>query len=75
MLKPKIMSCIDIIKNRKQIKRRYAELQKKRKIPDKEVIGNFQDEIFAPKEVSDNINNELFNKLLRTLSKMARMVI
>ena len=69
------MSYIDIIKNRKQIKRRYTELQRKRKIPDKEVIGNFQDKIFAPKEVSDNINNELFNKLLRTLSKMARMVI
>jgi len=75
MLKPKIMSYTDIIKNHKQIKRRYTELQRKRKIADKEIIGNFQDKIFAPKEVSDNINNELFNKLLRTLSKMARMVI
>ncbi len=75
MLKAKIKAYGDIIKNRSKIQSKYSELQKNRNTSDKEIIKNFQDEIFVPKEVSNNFSNKLFNKLIRFLSLLSRRII
>jgi len=75
MLKLKIKAYFDIIKNMAIIKERYNELQKGRKVDDKEIIKKFHDEIFVPKEVAAKISNRLFNNFIKNLSKIARRSI
>lgn len=75
LIVPKIRAYLDIIKNRKQISKRYTELQNTRKIDDKEIIHYFQNEIFVPKEVSAKFTNKLFNNFITILSKSARSSI
>lgn len=75
LLKSKIQSYINIIKNISYILKRYRQIQSNRKIPDKDIIKIFQDEIFVPRQVTNYVNNRLFNKLLKNLSKLSRKVI
>ena len=57
----KIKAEIDIRKNKKIIDRKYHELEKKKTIPDKELIKNFPNEIFVPTNVSQESMNQTFN--------------
>ncbi len=75
LIVPKIRAYSDIIKNRKQISKRYAELQSTRIIDDKKITHYFQNEVFVPKEVSTKLINKLFNNFITVLSKLARSVI
>ena len=75
MFRQKINGYVDIIKNRKQIKKRYSEIQKIRTISDKEVIKNFQDRIYVPEKVIGERNNEIFNRYIESLSKITRKFI
>lgn len=75
IIKSKIRAYVDIIKNRKYVSSQYIKLQSKRKVSDKEIAKSFQDEIFVPKEVANYASNNLFNKFIRTLSKLCRIVI
>lgn len=74
-LKQKIKASLDILKNLKHIQRRYQKIQRERKIPDREVIKNFSDDILVPKEVADKKSNHLFNNFIRDLSRMTRKTI
>ena len=68
----KIRSEIDIRKNKKIIDRKYHELEKKKTIPDKELIKNFPNEIFVPTNVSQESMNQTFNSILTKLSKTVK---
>ena len=75
MLILKIKASFDIIKNFRHIMKRYSQIQKERKISDKEIMKNFSDELIVPREVSSNKKNILFNSLISKISKITRLVI
>ncbi len=71
-LNAKIRAELDILKNKKIIENKYLELEKKKIIPDKELIKTFPDEIFVPTNVSEQSLNKKFNSLLTRLSKKVK---
>ena len=71
----KIKAELDIFRNRKAIKIRHKQLEKIKTISDKELIKNFPDKIFVPKNVSEPIFNQLFNNILSVLSKKVKKKI
>ena len=71
----KIKAELDIRKNRKFIKTKYQELEKKKTVPDEKLIQEFPDEIFVPTNVSDNFMNGSFNSILSKLSKKVKKKI
>jgi hypothetical protein len=71
----KIKAELDIFRNRKTIKIRHNQLEKIKIISDKELIEKFPDKIFVPKNVSEPVFNQLFNKILSTLSKKVKKKI
>ena len=71
-LNAKIRAELDILKNKKIIENKYLELEKKKIIPDKELIEKFPDEIFVPTNVSEQSLNKKFNSLLTKLSKKVK---
>ncbi len=75
MIKAKIRASVDIIKNRKKINQRYHEIQKQRKVSDREIIVEFSDDLAVPKEVADKKSNMLFNKFIYRLSRTTRKII
>jgi hypothetical protein len=75
LLQSKIKGYFDIIKNTKHISKRYKELQKIRSISDKELIKNFQNEIFVPGKVVNSTINQIFNNFFSILSRLSRVVI
>jgi len=68
----KIKAELDIIKNRNFISQKYQEIESKKTVSDKELIKNFPDEIFVPKNVSGEIWSRTFNSILSKLSKKAK---
>jgi len=75
LLRSKIKGYIDIIKNRKRISNRYKELQRLRIVSDKEIIKNFQNEIFVPRKVANYTTNKIFNNFVSVLSRLSRVTI
>ena len=71
-LNAKIRAELDILKNKKIIENKYLELEKKKIIPDKELIKKFPDEIFVPTNVSEQSSNKKFNSVLTKLSKKVK---
>ncbi len=72
MIKAKIQADIDILKNKKIIKRKYEELENKKLIQDKILIKNFSNTIFIPDDVSKEFSGKLFNKVLNYFSTKAK---
>ena len=68
----KIKAELEIRKNKKEIEEKYLELEKIKLISDQEMIKKFSDEIWIPKDVSNNFFNKLFNLTLKKLSINAR---
>ena len=71
----KIKAELDIFRNRKTIKIRHNQLEKMKIVSDKDLIEKFPDEIFVPKNVSEPVFNQLFNKILSALSKKVKKKI
>ena len=71
----KIKAELEIWKNKKIIEKKYSELEKKKIISDKELINNLPDEIFVPKNVSQQSMNKTFNSILTKLSKKTKKKI
>ena len=71
----KIKAELDIFRNRKAIKIKYNQLEKMKIVSDKDLIEKFPDEIFVPKNVSEPVFNQLFNKILSALSKKVKKKI
>jgi len=68
----KIRAELDIIKNRKAIKTKYEELESKKIISDKELIIKFSDSLHVPSNVTGKNTNNIFNSVIRRLSKSAK---
>jgi len=68
----KIKAELDILKNKKKIEEKYNELEKKKIIPDKEIIMKFSDTLHVPGNVSGNKTNNFFNLIINKLSKSAK---
>jgi len=68
----KIRAEMDIKKNKEIIDKKYYELEKKKTIPDKELIKKFPNEIFVPTNVSQESMNQTFNSILTKLSKTVK---
>jgi len=68
----KIKAELEIKKNKEIIKNKYEELEKKKIISDKKLISSFPDEIFVPKNVSQESMNQSFNAILTKLSKKVK---
>jgi len=71
----KIKADLDILRNKKLIEKKYDELERKKTVPDNELIKQFPDEVFVPVEVSVSSVNKLFNLVLSRLSKKAKQSI
>ena len=73
--KMKLKAYYDILKNIKQIKKKYYELEKKKIIKDSEIIKRLPDELFIPEQISDIIGTKIFNKILSNLSRFSKKII
>jgi len=68
----KIKAELDILKNKEKIEKKYLEIEKMKIVTDLKVIEKFSDEIWIPKEISNEMGSKLFNRILKKLSKNAR---
>jgi len=75
MGKMKISADLEILKNLKNINKKYKHNQKIRKISDKELINQFKNEVIVPKWVIKNGTNIFFNKFLVIISKITRIFL
>ena len=75
MIKEKIRATKDIIKNYKNIKKKYEELENKKIILDKHTIEKFSDFVEIPSDVNDSFTSLLFNKIITFLGKSAKKII
>lgn len=71
----KIRAELDILRNKKQISKRYKELEGKKLVSDVELIKTFPDDIYVPINVSSVTTNNFFNKILSSLSRKAKRAI
>jgi len=75
LIKQKIQASRDILKDRKIIKKKYEELQRKKIVTDKQIIAKFSDMIEIPTKVSNTTNSSLFNKIISLLGKISKSVV
>ena len=68
----KIRAELDIKKNRKKILERYEELERKKKISDKDLVVDFPDLIQIPSSVTGKNTSSFFNTLIKYLSQRAK---
>ena len=74
-IKMKIKAYVDIIRNRKQISKKFHELETKKIISDAELIKTFPDDMLIPGQLSINVINRIFNFFLSNLSRIAKQFI
>jgi hypothetical protein len=75
MGKIKISADLEILKNLKNINKKYKNNQKIRKINDKELINQFKNEVIVPKWVIKDGTNIFFNRFLVIISKITRIFL
>ena len=75
LLLVKIKTSLNIIKNLRHVSKRYSEIQKTRKVSDKEIVRNFLDTIDVPPWVMKQNQNKFFNKFLTKLSSFSRNLL
>lgn len=68
----KLRADLDILKNKKTIEERYAQLENKKTVFDKEILNSFSDEIFVPEIVVGSKVNQWFNSIISRLSQNAK---
>ena len=68
----KIRAELDIKKNGKKILERYEELERKKKISDRDLVVNFPDLIQIPSSVTGKNTSGFFNTLIKRLSQRAK---
>ena len=68
----KIRAELDIKKNRKKILERYEELERKKKISDRDLVVDFPDLIQIPSSVTGKNTSSFFNMLIKHLSQRAK---
>jgi hypothetical protein len=70
----KFRAYADIIKNRKYISQKYAELESKKIIADEELMKNFPDNILVPNFLAGSFTSSIFNSAISKLSKITKKV-
>lgn len=75
MLKQKLKAYSSIIKNRKYITQKRIESEKYRELSDGELIKRFVDKIYVPKDVSNKLYNNIFNRFLSGQAKIFRAFV
>ena len=73
--KAKLRAYWDIIKNRKQVSKKYTELESKKVITDKELVKDFPDNLIIPDAISISFTNRVFNSTISNLSKMVKKIL
>jgi GT2 family glycosyltransferase len=68
----KINAELEIRKNKEIIEKKFNELEKRKTVSDEKLIKNFPDEIFVPRNVSQESMNHTFNSILTKLSKKVK---
>ena len=68
----KIKAELEIRKNKEIIEKKFNELEKRKTVSDEKLIKNFPDEIFVPRNVSQETMNHTFNSILTKLSKKVK---
>jgi len=68
----KIKAELDLLKNRKEIAKKYVDLEQKKTVTDREIVKIFTNSLFVPKNVSGDRVSRVFNFMLDWLSKKAR---
>ena len=68
----KIKAELEIRKNKEIIEKKFNELEKRKTVSDEKLIKNFPDEIFVPRNVSQESMNHTFNSILTKLSKKVK---
>ena len=71
----KIKADLDILRNKDHIRKKYAELEKKKIIDDQQLIKIFPDFVFLSNNISQNWVSQIFNKFIMKLSKNAKQKI
>ena len=71
----KISGYKDIIINRKQIHKKYIELESEKIVSDLEIVRKFSNEIEIPFEMSGPLSAKGFNIILKLLSKISRLLL
>ena len=71
ILRKKIWSYGSIMRSINQIIKDRKEIQKKRKIPDEEIMENFCSNMYIPPESEESEHMKSFNKILVNLSKLS----
>ena len=73
--KAKLRAYWDIIKNLKDISKKYSELESKKIISDKELIKKFPDNVIIPNVISISFTGGIFNSIMSNLSKIVKKII
>jgi len=75
MFSEKIRSYLYILKNQKYLKQRYSEINSRRKISDSDLVLQFSDQVWTPKNVLGDKTNHLFNKVISKLSFASKSLL
>ncbi len=73
--KAKIRAYWEIIKNLKEISKKYSELESKKIVLDKKLIMEFPDQVIVPNFLTDSFSNKIFNLIISKLSKIVKKIL
>ena len=73
--KAKLHAYWEIIKNLKQISKKYTELESKKTIMDKKLVMDFPDHVIIPNFISISFTNRVFNSTISNLSKIVKKIL
>lgn len=73
--KAKLRAYWDIIKNLKEISKKYSELESKKIVSDKKLIIDFPDQVIVPNFLTDSFSNKIFNSIISKLSKIVKKIL
>lgn len=75
MFSEKIRSYLYIIKNWKYLKQRYSDINSRRRISDSDLVLQFSDQVWTPKNVLGDKTNHFFNKVISKLSSASKSLL
>lgn len=75
LVKMKISADLEILRNLKNINKKYKQNQRIRKVGDRELVNQYKNEVIVPKWVIKDKTNILFNRFLVVISKITRVFL
>lgn len=71
----KLRAYWDIIKNMKQISKKYTELESKKIVLDKKLVRDFPDHVIVPNFLSISFTNHIFDSIMSNLSRIVKKIL